>query len=120
MKNYIIDKLHPQIAELINKFLSTEICEQKSFSSQVELKPNHELFVEATSSPVSNPDGTLAGVVVVIKDITEMKKIEFLKSQFVSMVSHELKAPIAAVYGYLKLFSDTSIHLSEEQKHKLS
>ena len=116
IEEYILDRLNPQIAELINKFLSTEICEQKSFSSHIELKPDRELIVEATSSPVSNPDGTLAGVVVVIKDITEMKKIEFLKSQFVSMVSHELKAPIAAVYGYLKLFSDTSIPLSEEQK----
>ena len=116
IEEYIIDKLHPQIAELINKFLSSQKCEQKSFSSEVELKPNREFYVEATSSPVANPDGTLAGVVVVMKDITELKKIEFLKSQFVSMVSHELKAPIAAVYGYLKLFSDTSIHLSEEQK----
>ena len=117
IQELIIDKLHPQIAELINKFLLPEISEHKSFSSQIELKPNQELFVEATSSPVFNPDGTLAGVVVVLKDITELKKIEFLKSQFVSMVSHELKAPVAAVYGYLSLFLDPSIPLSDEQKH---
>ena len=53
---------------------------------------------------------------IVFKDITELKKIEFVKSQFVSMVSHELKAPIAAVYGFLKLFNDDSIKLSPEQK----
>ena len=63
-----------------------------------------------------HPDGSLAGVVVVMKNITESKKLEHLKSQFVSMVSHELKAPIAAVYGYLRLFSDSSISLSQEQK----
>jgi signal transduction histidine kinase len=32
------------------------------------------------------------------------------------MVSHELKAPIAAVYGFLKLFNDDSIQLSPEQR----
>jgi signal transduction histidine kinase len=32
------------------------------------------------------------------------------------MVSHELKAPIAAVYGFLKLFNDDSIKLSGEQR----
>jgi signal transduction histidine kinase len=53
---------------------------------------------------------------MLIKDITEMKKIEMLKSQFVSMVSHELKAPIAAVSGYLKLLSNNSIALTDEQK----
>jgi len=38
-----------------------------------------------------------------------MKKIEQLKSQFVSMVSHELKAPIAVVYGFLNLITDEKI-----------
>lgn len=116
IEEYIMDKLHPAITELINKFLENKIFEKKSYSAQIEIKPNRELFIEATSSPVPHPDGSLAGVVVVMKNITEAKKIENLKSQFVSMVSHELKAPIAAVYGYLKLFSDSSIKLTEEQK----
>ncbi|QQS36470.1 MAG: response regulator [Ignavibacteriales bacterium] len=112
----IIDKLPSEISSLINKFLDAGIYENKSYSSQIEIKPNRELFVEATSSPVPHPDGSLAGVVVVMKNITEMKKLEFLKSQFVSMVSHELKAPVAAVYGYLKLLVDDSIKLSQEQE----
>lgn len=116
IEEYIIDKLHPKIAELVNKFLSKNVYEKKSFSTQIELKPDRGLFIEATSSPVPHPDGSLAGVVVVMKNITESKKLEHLKSQFVSMVSHELKAPIAAVYGYLRLFSDPSISLSQEQK----
>jgi PAS domain S-box-containing protein len=116
IEEYIIDKLHPKIAELINKFLEKNIYEKKSYSTQIEIKPERTLFIEATSSAVPHPDGSLAGVVVVMKNITEAKKLEHLKSQFVSMVSHELKAPIAAVYGYLKLFSDTSINLSQEQK----
>jgi PAS domain S-box-containing protein len=116
IEEYIIDKLHPKIAKLVNKFLSKNVYEKKSYSAQIELKPNRELFIEATSSPVPHPDGSLAGVVVVMKNITESKKLEHLKSQFVSMVSHELKAPIAAVYGYLRLFSDPSISLSQEQK----
>jgi Signal transduction histidine kinase len=65
---------------------------------------------------VRHPGENIAGVVFVFKDITELKKIEFVKSQFVSMVSHELKAPIAAVYGFLKLFNDDSIKLTPEQR----
>jgi len=75
------------------------------------MKQENDLFIEATSSPVPAHDGSLAGVAIVMKNITELKKIEFLKSQFVSMVSHELKAPIAAVYGYLKLIADKTIPL---------
>ncbi|MDZ7762970.1 MAG: hypothetical protein U5K00_00890 [Melioribacteraceae bacterium] len=38
-------------------------------------------------------DGELAGIVLVIRNITELKKIEKIKNQFVSMVAHELKTP---------------------------
>ncbi len=112
----IIGRLHPGIASLINKILNDEKFAGKSYSSQIEINNSQKFFIEVTSSPIAHPDGTLAGVVAVIKDITELKKIEYLKSQFVSMVSHELKAPIAAVYGYLKLFSEGTIPLTEEQK----
>lgn len=113
---YVVDKLHPEIAQLVSKYLDAEKLINASYSVQIELQSTEKIFIEVTSSPVPHPDGTLAGVVLVIKNITELKKIELLKSQFVSMVSHELKAPIAAVYGYLKLLNDNSIEISEEQK----
>ncbi len=116
VEEYILDKLHPEIITLIKKFLDEDSAEEKSYTAQIELKPNREFFIEATASAVWHPENNVAGVVVVFKDITELKKIEFVKSQFVSMVSHELKAPIAAVYGFLKLFNDHSIQLSEEQR----
>lgn len=112
----IIGRLHPEIAELINKILSNEEYHPSSYSSQVEMKQQGELFIEATASPVPHPDNSLAGVVVVIRNITKLKKIEQIKSQFVSMVSHELKAPIAAVYGFLNLITDDKIKLTQEQQ----
>ena len=112
----IIEKLHPQISDLITKLLTSNNIISKSYSDQIELKSNREFFIEATSSGVHHPDGSLAGVVIVLKDITNLKKLEFLKSQFVSMVSHELKAPVSAVYGYLKLINDNSVAVTEEQK----
>ena len=46
-----------------------------------------------------------------------MKKIEFVKSQFVSMVAHELKAPVAAVLGFINLILDPEIKTTDEQNH---
>lgn len=116
VEEYILDKLRPEILELYNKLLNDTSNENKSYTIQIELKPNREFFIEVTASAVRHPGDNVAGVVIVFKDITELKKIEFVKSQFVSMVSHELKAPIAAVYGFLKLFNDDSITLTSEQK----
>ncbi|MGB9695728.1 MAG: response regulator [Ignavibacteria bacterium] len=112
----ILEHLHPKIIENIKRIIESEIFEDKSYSTEVELKPNRELYVEVTCSPVPHPDGTLAGVVVVINNITELKRIELIKSQFVSMVAHELKAPLAAVLGFINLMIDENIQLTEAQR----
>lgn len=112
---YILDKLPPQIVELTNKYLKRDEFNHKSYSTQIEIKEN-ELFIEAVTSPVPNPDGTFAGVVVVVRNITELKKIEHIKNQFVSMVAHELKTPVAAVLGFLKIILDKNVKVSEDQK----
>ena len=112
IEEYILDKLPEKLTEQVKQFLESPVYLKRSLTVQLQMKSDNELFVEATTSPVPSPGGSLAGVAIVIKNITELKKIEFLKSQFVSMVSHELKAPVAAVYGFLKLISDKSINLT--------
>jgi signal transduction histidine kinase len=46
-------------------------------------------------SGVSLPDGT----VYAFRDLTEERRVERLKSEFVSTISHELRTPLAAIYG---------------------
>lgn len=117
----ILGILPKEISDLINKILTAEKYENKSYSTQIELKPNRELCVEITCSPVPHPDGSLAGVVTIINNITELKKVEYVKNQFVSMVAHELKAPMAAVMGFMNLILDDSMGINpEKQKEYVS
>ena len=55
----------------------------------------------AALAPVRDEHGDLLGAVTVLRDITKLKEIEKIKSQFVSMVAHELRAPLAAIEGWL-------------------
>ncbi len=112
----ILTLLNKNIKEVIERIFSSKAILVKSYATQIELKPINELIVEAAATPIPHPDGTLAGVVIVLSNITEFKKIELIKSQFVSMVAHELKAPLAAVQGYLNLLSDNNLNLPEEKK----
>lgn len=48
-----------------------------------------------------NSDGALRGFSKVSRDVTEQKKIEQMKGDFVSLVSHQLKTPAALVRGYV-------------------
>ncbi len=112
----ILSILPQKISEQIKLFLDKGIFENKTNTAEVELKPDRELVVEIKCSPVPHPDGSLAGVVTVIRNITEMKKVEYIKSQFVSMVAHELKTPMAAVLGFINIILDPTLNIQPEQQ----
>jgi signal transduction histidine kinase/DNA-binding response OmpR family regulator len=54
-------------------------------------------------SPVVESDGRLSGVAVVLRDVTEQKRLDERKEEFVQVVSHELRTPLTAVTGALDL-----------------
>ena len=113
---FILDKLPEKLSSLLNKYLTSDTIIDKSYSEQIEIIPQNKLFVETITSPILNADSSFAGVVIVIRDITELKKVELIKSQFVSMVAHELKTPVAAVMGYLNLILDPNIPVPHEKQ----
>ncbi len=56
-----------------------------------------------SSAPLVSAHGTLTGAVLVFQDITKQKSLEYYKSEFLSMVNHELRTPITAIVGLAEL-----------------
>ncbi len=75
----------------------------KRLSQEIELDDaSPGKYMLANTAPVIDPaSGQFLGTVTVIRDISERKQIEQVKAQFVNMVAHELRAPLAAVDGFL-------------------
>lgn len=46
------------------------------------------------------PDDEWKGIVLVFHDMTEIKKLEQMRKDFVANVSHELKTPITSIKGF--------------------
>ncbi|WP_028548075.1 two-component system histidine kinase PnpS [Paenibacillus sp. UNC451MF] len=59
-----------------------------------------ERILEINLIPISLNDEEWAGVLIVLHDITAVRRLERMRSEFVANVSHELKTPIAAVKGF--------------------
>ncbi len=57
----------------------------------------------STVSAVSERGGELAGVAVVLRDVTEQKLLDERKDEFVHVVSHELRTPLTSITGALDL-----------------
>ena len=56
------------------------------------------------------PGDPCPGVVLVLHDITELRRLESLRREFVSNVSHELKTPLATIQAYTETLLDGAIH----------
>ena len=64
-------------------------------------RPSGELIpVGITYAPLLSGDGKLINIIASIRDITHFREAEEIKSVFVSIVSHELKTPVALIKGY--------------------
>ncbi len=63
---------------------------------------------EITDAPLKNSDGTISKLAL-FHDITERKKIDELKDDFIGMVSHELKTPLTVVLGALNAATSNNI-----------
>jgi PAS domain S-box-containing protein len=63
----------------------------------------NENVYQALASPVLAADGRARGVVTVLRDITSQKELERMKSNFLSVVSHELKTPLHSIKGFVDI-----------------
>ena len=59
-----------------------------------------ERVIDVNATPISDSEGQVSGVLIVLHNITALRKLERMRSEFVANVSHELKTPIASVKGF--------------------
>jgi len=92
------------LVDLINKALSPDSAQYTAISEEIELTNPDKKTLRANVSVIRDRDGLDLGVVSTFRDITSLKELDQVKSQFVSMVTHELRAPLSAVEGYLSAY----------------
>ncbi|MCZ7568515.1 MAG: ATP-binding protein [Ardenticatenaceae bacterium] len=64
---------------------------------------NEERVYQALAAPVPSSEGRPRGVVTVLRDITAQKELEKMKSNFLSVISHELKTPLHSIKGFVDI-----------------
>ena len=57
--------------------------------------------VGITYAPLVSNEGTLVNIIATVRDISRFRQAEELKSTFISIISHELKTPVALIKGYV-------------------
>ena len=92
------------LVDLMNKALLPDSSRYTAMSEEIELTKPAPKTLMVNVSAIRDTDGQELGVVSTLRDITGLKELDQVKSQFVSMVTHELRAPLSAVEGYLSAY----------------
>jgi PAS domain S-box-containing protein len=102
-QNYL-RRIHPDdrnlVEERINNAVQGKISEF-SFEHQIVRADGEIRVIHAMGRVFRDAGGQVTKLAGTGQDITESKRIEQLKSDFVSMVSHQLKTPAAIIRGYV-------------------
>ena len=81
------------------------------------MKDDQEQVLEAHASPLRGRDGELAGGLVVLDDLTQLQRLERVRTDFVANVSHELKTPVTAISGLVETLIESE-EMDEETRSR--
>lgn len=66
-------------------------------------------MIQAASEPLRNARDQPVGVLVFINDVTELRRLESIRSDFAANVSHELRTPITNIKGYVETMLEVGV-----------
>ncbi len=103
-KHYLEIVRHPVLADLL-----TESKKGGISSGEIEFMGKDErTFAVSVAAVRKNPE-LILGQIVVLSDITSMKRLMRMRTDFVANVSHELKTPLTAILGYVETLLEGAI-----------
>jgi two-component system phosphate regulon sensor histidine kinase PhoR len=95
---------HPEVRKILDDVLAFNFAEQR-YSKEVEL--DGERWFRVNAVQLRNARGQSLGSILVFHDITDIKRFESMRSDFVANVSHELRTPLTAIRGYVETLMES-------------
>lgn len=99
---------NPHVFDVIEKSV-----DEDEFISE-ETKVSHgerESIIKISATPIRNYSDLNAsqGILLAVEDVTELRKLENIRRDFVSNVSHELKTPLTSIKGFVEALKQGAI-----------
>ncbi|WP_428849287.1 two-component system histidine kinase PnpS [Thermanaeromonas sp.] len=70
--------------------------------AELRLFPTSSRVFRVHGAPINSEEGRIVGAVLSIRDITELRRLEQVRSEFVANVSHELRTPLTSIRGFVE------------------
>lgn len=95
----------------LQEFIKALLGSQRPLDRDLTLMGETEKQIQASGTVLLNAEGESIGALVILRDVTQLRHLETVRSDFVANVSHELKTPITSIKGFVETL------LSDDWKH---
>lgn len=99
----------------IREFLEEGKDKQEIFSREVALPP---LILKLYLVPFGERERGVSGTMMIIRDVTDLRRLEETRTRFLSSISHELRTPLTIIKGWIYTIKDEEPMLNFEEGRK--
>jgi two-component system phosphate regulon sensor histidine kinase PhoR len=103
----------------LQQFIRSALNSPKPAEQDITVYQNIERVIEAKSSPLLDAGRKPIGTLVVFNDVTQLRRRENMRRDFVANVSHEIKTPLTAIKGFVETLQQGKVDKAEEEKRFL-
>ena len=104
-----------EVPEILSRVRLGELVDD--FETIRKRKDDTLVDVSLTTSPILGPAGVVVGASIIARDISDRRKAEQLKDEFLALVSHELRTPLSSIVAHIELLLDEG-HLEAKSRRR--
>jgi len=116
IEDYVSDG---KVCDFIHSQCGGETLDREDIAS-CEMQVEDGRFFLVRTSPVLGSEGEYLGAVVIFVDISAIKRLDLLKSEFVAKVSHELRSPLSTIHEQMAMVLQDMLEQEQsERDHRI-
>jgi two-component system phosphate regulon sensor histidine kinase PhoR len=110
-RHYLGVTRHPAITELLTAALAGRV------PAPLELSPSRDASRSLVAYAAPAVGDQTFGAALVLHDVSEERRLDRVRRDFVANVSHELRTPLTAIRGYVEALADAGVTSDEGRRH---
>ena len=103
--------------DVLKRSLAAPDAEEDGRSRLMSIpRGGEDVWLSVSEAVMRDPAGAVAGRIYAFRDVSAERLIEQMKSDFVSTVSHQLRAPLTSIYGFAETLLRHDVHFSDDER----